>query len=107
MQAGFNGTPTVVYMILIYRGLTAERRVRLVCLFFFFFLRGEDARKRIHYVSNVLCMRDSVKELREVSRKQKDIQVCSSGERYGVEMKSWALASEIPQNEESQLYAEF
>lgn len=73
--------------------------------FFVFFLRGKDAGKRIHCFKCAVY-EGAAKELREVSRRQKDIQVCSSGERSRVEMKTWASASEITQNEESQLHAE-
>ena len=54
MQVEFNSTPTVEYKILIYWGLTAEKKSRG---FLVFFLRGKDAGKRIHSVLKVLCMR--------------------------------------------------
>lgn len=55
MQVEFNSTPTVEYKILIYWGLTAEKKSR--GFWSFFFLRGKDAGKRIHSVVKVLCMR--------------------------------------------------
>lgn len=68
-------------------------------VFFFFKRQG-------CWEENTFCCKGAVyegfvKELREVSRRHKDIQVCSSGERPRAEMKMWASASVITQKKAS------